>query len=652
MYFDGAAHRGGAGVVFVTSQGEVLPYSFTLMQLCSNNIAEYQPLILGLEMVVEMKRLQLQVFSDSQLAVNQLLDVLPFASVRVISPHRFCVYEWSYRDKIKCPFPKCGFGKWQRRGIVLDHFICKTFPQNYATWVLHGEINVLQNSGNVEVTQDAPPPENPIELLINEAFRGIGHEGVDVGPSQVVEEEEILNDIPASNNKDFFELLRDGSQELYEGPKHSKLEFLLKLYHIKFLLGLSDKGMTMILDLLRDAFNFAKIPDSFYEAKNTINKLCLDYVKIDACPNDCMLYWEGDANEKTCKYCHTSRWKLNEKRNNNQVSTIGKRKEKNKKKEKKPAKILRYFPLKPRLQRLFMCSKTCEHMRWHVEDNSKDGIMRHPRDSEAWKRFDTIFLEFSSDPRNVRLGLASDGFNPFGTMSTNYSIWPVVLVPYNLPSWLCMKQPNFILSMIIPGPRTAGNNINVYLQPLIKELNELWYEGVETFDSSKNETFRMQAALMWTVSDFPGLDILSSWNTHTGFACPSCNFDTEPCRLRHSRKWYFTGHRRFLSRNHKFRLIRHRFYGNVEEKIPPRKLSGSDILQQVKELDVTFGRPAALNDRRKRNRQRNVGQSATLQWRKKSIFFDLPYWEFNLLRHNLDVMHIEKNVVDKLNILC
>ncbi|XP_070010374.1 uncharacterized protein [Nicotiana sylvestris] len=75
MYFNGAAHcRGaGAGVVFVTSLGEVLPYSFTLTQLCSNNVAEYQALILGLEMAVEMKRLQLQAFGYSQLVVNQLL---------------------------------------------------------------------------------------------------------------------------------------------------------------------------------------------------------------------------------------------------------------------------------------------------------------------------------------------------------------------------------------------------------------------------------------------------------------------------------------------------------------------------------------------------------------------------------------------------
>ena len=35
-------------------------------------------------------------------------------------------------------------------------------------------------------------------------------------------------------------------------------------------------------------------------------------------------------------------------------------------------------------------------------------------------------------------------------------------------------------------------------------------------------------------------------------------------------------------------------------------------------------------------------------WKKKSIFFELPYWEHNLVRHNLDVMHIEKNVCDNI----
>ncbi|KAL0457878.1 UNVERIFIED_CONTAM: hypothetical protein Slati_0415000, partial [Sesamum latifolium] len=49
MYFVELSHKegAGAGVVFVTSEGEVLPYSFTLTQNCSNNVVEYQALIFG-----------------------------------------------------------------------------------------------------------------------------------------------------------------------------------------------------------------------------------------------------------------------------------------------------------------------------------------------------------------------------------------------------------------------------------------------------------------------------------------------------------------------------------------------------------------------------------------------------------------------------
>ncbi|XP_031124370.1 uncharacterized protein LOC116027084 [Ipomoea triloba] len=77
MYFDGAAHRGGAGagVVFITPEGEVLPYSFTLTEPCSNNVAEYQALILGLEIAVDMKQLRINIYEDSKLVVKQVMDL-------------------------------------------------------------------------------------------------------------------------------------------------------------------------------------------------------------------------------------------------------------------------------------------------------------------------------------------------------------------------------------------------------------------------------------------------------------------------------------------------------------------------------------------------------------------------------------------------
>jgi len=93
-----------------------------------------------------------------------------------------------------------------------------------------------------------------------------------------------------------------------------------------------------------------------------------------------------------------------------------------------------------------MCSNTAKSMRWHEEERSKDGKMRHPVDGEAWKSFDRLHGDFSVDSRNVRLGLASDGFNPFRTMSISHRTWLVMMVVYNFPPWLCMKLEYTMLS--------------------------------------------------------------------------------------------------------------------------------------------------------------------------------------------------------------
>ncbi|KAA0045820.1 uncharacterized protein E6C27_scaffold243G003450 [Cucumis melo var. makuwa] len=74
------------------------------------------------------------------------------------------------------------------------------------------------------------------------------------------------------------------------------------------------------------------------------------------------------------------------------------------------------------------------NMRWHRDKHVEtDDVLRHSADAEGWKHFDYEYHDFASNPHNVRLGLASDGFNSFGQMSTSYSMWHVVLLPYNLP---------------------------------------------------------------------------------------------------------------------------------------------------------------------------------------------------------------------------
>ncbi|WCJ29242.1 hypothetical protein M5689_010888 [Euphorbia peplus] len=125
------------------------------------------------------------------------------------------------------------------------------------------------------------------------------------------------------------------------------------------------------------------------------------------------------------------------------------------------AKVLKYFPLIPRLKRLFFSQrKTTSDMRWHEEHCKKDGKLRHPAYGEAFKAFNTRFPDFASDARNVRLALSNDG---------------------------------------LKGRR---NNIDTYLQPLIEELKLLW-EGVNTYDGCSKQYFNMRGALIWTINDFP-----------------------------------------------------------------------------------------------------------------------------------------------------
>lgn len=129
-------------------------------------------------------------------------------------------------------------------------------------------------------------------------------------------------------------------------------------------------------------------------------------------------------------------------------------------------------------------------MKWHADKCTEDGALKHLTDGKALKAFDEKYPEFGLDPRNVRLGLTSDGFNHFVNMSNTYSIWLVMLVP-NKPPWMSMKQSYIMLSLIILDPSSPGMKIDIYLEPLILELKELRDVEVPTYDATfKRYTMR------------------------------------------------------------------------------------------------------------------------------------------------------------------
>ncbi|KAG8472909.1 hypothetical protein CXB51_034798 [Gossypium anomalum] len=242
-----------------------------------------------------------------------------------------------------------------------------------------------------------------------------------------------------------------------------------------------------------------------------------------------------------------------------------------------------------------MSSKTADYMRWHNDERIDDGLLRHPADSLAWRSFERKFPSFVSDPRNVRLRLAADGFSPFKIMSTSYSTWP----------------------------------------PFIEELKRLW-SGVETYDVLRNENFNLCAALLWTINDFSTYANLYCWSTNGRYACPCCAAQTCSKWLYNGKKFCYMGHHRWLDGNHRFRFQRTLFDGTKKFREAPDQTIGSEILFMLKDMDFSYGK---------------MNQPSNIQTRRRSMDEsddeeDDPNEEHHILRHNLDVMHIEKNVCE------
>jgi hypothetical protein len=147
-----------------------------------------------------------------------------------------------------------------------------------------------------------------------------------------------------------------------------------------------------------------------------------------------------------------------------------------------------------------------EQMRWHKEeihDSEYADIMSHPMDAKAWQTIDRFDPEFIRDPRSVRHGLSTDGFQLYSSDSTAYSCWPVFVMPYNLSPNKYLKEGFIFLAIIILGPKEPKKQMNIFLRPSMEELKELW-QGVDAYDSHmKCLPICGQFMIIWHMTNLP-----------------------------------------------------------------------------------------------------------------------------------------------------
>ncbi|XP_071688530.1 uncharacterized protein [Rutidosis leptorrhynchoides] len=409
--------------------------------------------------------------------------------------------------QIKCPCTICKNNHYKPRDVVKEHLLTKGFIRNYTRWVKHGEIEI----------PDAGEPSTPMEVDVDvdhdDGMRQMVWENIQAAGFQSNLELNLNEEhVPNARAKRFYDMLENDKEPLYRGCEEwSTLQAATTLLNWKSTCNVPESTFNHILPIFKSMLPVGnKLPSNLYETKAILKELSLPKKRYDACKNHCMLFYKPEDLALThCRYCNEPRYKFN----------------------KVPHLVLTYMPIGERLKRLYMSEKTAKDMMWHSDHNTKEGSMSHPSDGEAWKHFDETHPFFADEIRNVRLGLCTDGFSPNNSNSNPYSLWPVFLTIYNLPPWMCVKDSYIQLSLVIPGRKSPGQNLDVFLQPLIDELKELWDDGIEVYDAYRKQNFTMRAILLWTVSDFPTYAMLSGWSTHGRLACPYCMGDTNAFRL-------------------------------------------------------------------------------------------------------------------------
>ena len=93
-----------------------------------------------------------------------------------------------------------------------------------------------------------------------------------------------------------------------------------------------------------------------------------------------------------------------------------------------------------------------------------------------------------------------------------------------------------MMSLLIQGPRQPGNDIDMYLSPLIDDLKTLWISGIDVYDAYKKQQFQLRVMIFCTISDFPAYGNLSGYKTKGKKACPVCEDQTSSIWLKNCKK--------------------------------------------------------------------------------------------------------------------
>ena len=199
-----------------------------------------------------------------------------------------------------CPCKTCRTMSYRTIDEVQSHLVRRGFSESF----IQGEgeekdsfDGISEGVGNEDATGDRDSMKEMINSLIRGAIHGeiIGNE----------------TEEPNESAKNFFKLLTEAKRELYPGCKEAtKVSFIVRLFQIKCMFGLSNSALEAIIHLFSLLLPKGHcVPDTLEKVQKVVRDLGLDYQKMHACINDCVLFRKEYADMDKCPTCGDSRWK-------------------------------------------------------------------------------------------------------------------------------------------------------------------------------------------------------------------------------------------------------------------------------------------------------------------------------------------------------
>jgi Transposase family tnp2 len=230
----------------------------------------------------------------------------------------------------------------------------------------------------------------------------------------------------------------------------------------------------------------------------------LNPVAYDCCINSCIWYVGPYEDQQSCHYCKEVRYGPNH----------------------KARKRFIYIPLIPRLVAYFKNHTVIHHMEYHSGYTHDLNIIKDVFDSNHYRSLldknvtaDGKYKpdKFFADPRDIALGLSTDGFAPFRRRKS--TAWPLILFNYNLPPEIRFHLCHILCVGVILGPKKP-KDFDSFLWPLVVELLRL-QNGVRAFDVITMELFALHAHLILCFGDMPAVSMVMWMKGHNGLL-PCC----------------------------------------------------------------------------------------------------------------------------------